>query len=65
MALGKPGKKNRKTRTRRELFENLLIVTDGEKTETNYFQGLRDSFPDELKKKSAYASLIKLTRKSL
>lgn len=38
MTLGKPGKKNRKTRTRRELFENLLIVTDGEKQKPIIFK---------------------------
>ena len=51
MAFGKAGKVKRQTGVRAELFENILIVTDGEQTETNYFQGLRDSFPNELRRK--------------
>ncbi len=51
MAFGKAGKSKRRANSRRELFENILIVTDGEATETNYFSGLRDSFPVELRRK--------------
>ena len=51
MAFGKAGKIKRQAGIRPELFENILIVTDGEQTETNYFQGLRDSFPDDLRRK--------------
>ena len=47
MGLGRAGGNPRKQGCRRELFENILIVTDGEKTETNYFQGLKNSFPEE------------------
>lgn len=39
MGLGRAGGNPRKQGCRRELFENILIVTDGEKTETNYYQG--------------------------
>ena len=45
MDFRKAGRNKRKIDSRRQLFENILIVTDGEQTETNYFTGLRDSFP--------------------
>lgn len=51
MGFRKVGIVKRKTASRRQLFANILIVTDGEQTETNYFAGLRDSFPLDLRRK--------------
>lgn len=65
MGLGKPGKKVRKQGCRRELFKNILIVTDGEKTESNYFLGLRDSFPETLRNKISIKILDKIDTQEL
>ncbi len=65
MGLGRPGKKPRKQGSRRELFENILIVTDGEKTEANYFQGLRNSFPEPIRNKISIKILAKLDTQEL
>ena len=51
MSIGKAEKNKRRIGVRRQLFENLLIVTDGDETETNFFNGLRSSFEPELQKK--------------
>ena len=51
MAFRRAGKTKRRVGFRPQLFENILIVTDGEQTETNYFEGLKNSFPEELRRK--------------
>lgn len=56
MSIGKAGKNKRRIGVRRQLFENLLIVTDGDETETNFFNGLRSSFEPELQKKNKHKS---------
>lgn len=65
MGLGRVGGNPRKQRCRRELFESILIVTDGEKTETNYFQGLKNSFPDAVRNKISIKILDKLDTQEL
>ena len=46
---GKRNDRNRRTGTRIPELGYYLIVTDTEETEKNYFEGLRDSIPSELK----------------
>lgn len=65
MGLGRAGGNPRKQGCRRELFENILIVTDGEKTETNYFQGLKNSFPEAVRNKISIKILDKLNTQEL
>lgn len=65
MAFGKADRSKRKIGTRRQLFENLLIVTDGEQTETNFFKGLRDSFPEDLRKKISIKVIDKVDTQDL
>lgn len=43
-------KRNQRTKQRHRL-KNYLIITDGEKTEVNYFNGLKNSLPDDYKDK--------------
>ena len=46
---GKRGDRNQRVGTRIPELGYYLIVTDTEETEKNYFEGLRDSIPAELK----------------
>ena len=46
---GKRKNRNQRVSTRIPELGYYLIVTDTEKTEKNYFEGLRDSIPEELK----------------
>lgn len=46
---GKRNDRNRRVNTRVPELGYYLIVTDTEETEKNYFEGLRDSIPSELK----------------
>lgn len=46
---GKRNDRNRRLNTRVPELGYYLIVTDTEETEKNYFEGLRDSIPSELK----------------
>ena len=49
---GRAGKRHDRSRsfeTRKPMLGYYLIVTDTEETEKNYFEGLRDSIPAELK----------------
>lgn len=66
---GKRRDRNSNYETREPLLAYYLIVTDAEKTERSYFEGLRDSIPKELqrrvvvhveKAKTTYALLNKV-----
>lgn len=46
---GKRRERNQRVGTRIPELGYYLIVTDTEETEKNYFEGLRDSIPEELK----------------
>lgn len=46
---GKRGDRNKRVGTRIPELGYYLIITDTEETEKNYFEGLRDSIPAELK----------------
>lgn len=65
MSIGKAGKNKRRIGVRRQLFENLLIVTDGDETETNFFNGLRSSFEPELQKKISIKIVGKINTQDL
>lgn len=65
MAFGKAGRSKRKTGVRQPLFENVLIVTDGEETEINYFNGLKSSFPEELRRKIRIKIINKINTQEL
>ena len=65
MSIGKAGKNKRRIGVRRQLFENLLIVTDGDETETNFFNGLRSSFEPELQKKISIKVVGKINTQDL
>lgn len=56
--VGKRKDRNKRLGTREPELGYYLIVTDTEETEKNYFEGLRDSIPDELKDRL----VIKVTR---
>lgn len=47
--VGKRKNRNQRVGTRIPELGYYLIVTDTEETEKNYFEGLRDSIPKELK----------------
>ena len=53
MTRGNEGRKKRgeNSRHRSELLGYYLIVTDAEETEKNYFTGLRDSLPSDVRPK--------------
>ena len=44
-------RKARNTETKSEFISHYLILTDTEETEKNYMYGLRDTIPNELKRK--------------
>ena len=48
---GKRKDRNKRVGTRVPELGYYLIVTDTEETEKNYFEGLRDSVPEELKER--------------
>lgn len=57
-------RKPRTTQTRSPELGYYLIITDGEETEKNYFNGLRDSLPEDIKDKIVITT-ITTDRKSL
>lgn len=66
---GKRNDRNRRVGTRVPELGYYLIVTDTEETEKNYFEGLRDSIPPELKDrlviKVEKAKTVELVEKAL
>lgn len=48
---GKRNNRNNKVGTRVPELGYYIIITDTEETEKNYFEGLRDSIPNETKHK--------------
>lgn len=66
---GKRKDRNKRVETRTPLLGYYLIVTDTEETEKNYFDGLRESLPEELKNrlviKVEKAKTIELVNRAL
>ena len=66
---GKRKDRNKRVGTRTPLLGYYLIVTDTEETEKNYFDGLRESLPEELKNrlviKVEKAKTIELVNRAL
>lgn len=55
-------RKPRTPQTRIPELGYYLIITDGEETEKNYFNGLRDSLPDDIKEKIVITTITTDTK---